>query len=127
MFEEKEVKDLIDKFDEDTIKNNSKLKYINNKIRKHGYLNVNLTEFNFLLGITNEKYVYNILELKTLLKTKGIGYTSMIKNLGIPKATLSKVLNNGRNIKLSKLNTLFNNFEKVYKIVIRKTDIKKGV
>ena len=49
------------------------------------------------------------------------------KKISIPKATLSKLLNNDRNIKLLQLNTLFDRLNKVYNLNIDKNTIKREV
>ena len=56
MFKEDEVKKLIEKYDSDSINNNAKLKYINNKINKHGFMYINVTELNYLYSLINESH-----------------------------------------------------------------------
>lgn len=127
MFEEKEVKTLIDKYDEDTINTDAKLKYINNKINKHGLMYINVSELNYLYYLSGNSIKYNVTKLKEIFKNNNIGYTSIIKNIGIPKSTLSKLFNNDRNVKLSQLNNLFEKANKIYSLNLSKELIKEGV
>lgn len=127
MFEEKEVKTLIDKYDEDTINTDTKLKYINNKINKHGLMYINVSELNYLYYLSGNSIKYNVTKLKEIFKNNNIGYTSIIKNIGIPKSTLSKLFNNDRNVKLSQLNNLFEKANKIYSLNLSKELIKEGV
>jgi hypothetical protein len=126
MFDENEVKKLIEKYDDETINSNAKLKYINNKINKHGYIYINISELNYLYYLNNVNIKYDITKLKDIFKTNNIGYTSIIKNIGIPKATLSKIFNNDRNIKLIKLNNFFEKANEVYSLKLSKNIIKEG-
>lgn len=126
MFDENEVKKLIEKYDNETINSNAKLKYINNKINKHGYIYINISELNYLYYLNNVNIKYDITKLKDIFKTNNIGYTSIIKNIGIPKATLSKIFNNDRNIKLIKLNNFFEKANEVYSLKLSKNIIKEG-
>ena len=96
MFEEKEVKTLIDKYDEDTINTDAKLKYINNKINKHDLMYINVSELNYLYYLSGKSIKYDVTKLKEIFRNNNIGYTSIIKNIGIPKSTLSKLFNNDR-------------------------------
>ena len=107
MFIEDDVKKVFDKFDDSHFAQDTKLRYINNKIKKHGYLYINITELNHLYHLNAINIIYDIDLLKQLLHNNGIGYTSIIKKIGIPKATLSKLLNNNRNIKLLQVKLLF--------------------
>ena len=127
MFIEDDVKKVFDKFDDSHFAQDTKLKYINNKIKKHGYLYINITELNHLYHLNAINTIYDIDLLKQLLHNNGIGYTSIIKKIGIPKATLSKLLNNNRNIKLLQLNTLLDRLNKVYNLNIDKNTIKREV
>ena len=127
MFIEDDVKKVFDKFDDSHFAQDTKLKYINNKIKKHGYLYINITELNYLYYLNAINTIYDIDLLKQLLHNNGIGYTSIIKKIGIPKATLSKLLNNNRNIKLLQLNTLLDKLNKVYNLNIDKNTIKREV
>ena len=127
MFIEDDVKKVFDKFDDSHFAQDTKLKYINNKIKKHGYLYINITELNHLYHLNAINTIYDIDLLKQLLHNNGIGYTSIIKKIGIPKATLSKLLNNDRNIKLVQLNFLFDKLNKVYDLNIDKNTIKREV
>ena len=47
--------------------------------------------------------------------------------MGIPKSTLSKLLNSDRNVKLLQLNILFDRLNKVYNLNIDKNTIKREV
>ena len=127
MFTEDDVKKVFDKFDDSHFAQDTKLKYINNKIKKHGYLYINITELNHLNYLNAINTRYDIDLLKQLLHNNGIGYTSIIKKIGIPKATLSKLLNNDRNVKLLQLNILFDRLNKVYALNINKNTIKREV
>ena len=127
MFIEDDVKKVFDKFDDSHFAQDTKLKYINNKIKKHGYLYINITELNHLYYLNAINTIYDIDLLKQLLHNNGIGYTSIIKKIGIPKATLSKLLNNDRNVKLVQLNFLFDRLNKVYNLNIDKNTIKREV
>ena len=127
MFIEDDVKKVFDKFDDSHFAQDTKLKYINNKIKKHGYLYINITELNHLYHLNAINTYYDIDLLKQLLHNNGIGYTSIIKKIGIPKATLSKLLNNDRNVKLVQLNFLFDRLNKVYDLNINKNTIKREV
>ena len=127
MFIEDDVKKVFDKLDDSHFTQDTKLRYINNKINKHGYLYINITELNYLYYLNAINTIYDIDLLKQLLHNNGIGYTSIIKKIGIPKATLSKLLNNNRNIKLLQLNVLFDRLNKVYNLNIDKNTIKREV
>ena len=127
MFIEDDVKKVFDKFDDSHFAQDTKLRYINNKIKKHGYLYINITELNHLYHLNAINIIYDIDLLKQLLHNNGIGYTSIIKKIGIPKATLSKLLNNDRNVKLVQLNFLFDRLNKVYNLNIDKNTIKREV
>lgn len=82
---------------------------------------------NHLYHLNAINTIYDIDLLKQLLHNNGIGYTSIIKKIGIPKATLSKLLNSNRNIKLLQLNTLLDKLNKVYNLNIDKNTIKREV
>lgn len=129
MFIEDDVKKVFDKFDETQIESDTKLRYINNKIKKHGYLYINVTELNYLYYLNAMNIKHDIELLKTLLHNNGIGYTSIIRKIGIPKATLSKLLNNDRNVKLEQLNILFDKINKAYNLKVDKKTItiERGV
>ena len=127
MFIEDDVKKVFDKLDDSHFAQDTKLRYINNKINKHGYLYINITELNYLYYLNAINTIYDIDLLKQLLHNNGIGYTSIIKKIGIPKATLSKLLNNNRNVKLVQLNFLFDRLNKVYNLNIDKNTIKREV
>lgn len=102
MFECQEIKSLIDSIEED-----KEIKSILIKIKKYDELQLNLNELNKLLKLTNSNYYFDIINLKEYFKSQGFGYTKIIKDLKIPKATLSQMLNSGRNIKLKTLNRIF--------------------
>lgn len=126
MFEEKEVKTLIDKYDEDTINTDTKLKYINNKVNKHGLMYINISELNYLYYLSGKSTKYDVTKLKAIFRDNNIGYTSIIKNIGIPKSTLSKLFNNNRNVRLSQLNDLFKKANDIYSLKLNKEIIKEG-
>ena len=127
MFIEEEVKTLYDKITDEDFVSDSKLRYLKNKINKYGLLYINISELNYLYAKNGKKIMYDLQLLKNLLHNKGIGYTSIIKKIGIPKATLSKLLNSDRNVKLLQLNILFDRLNKVYKLNINKNTIKREV
>ncbi len=127
MFIEEEVKKLYDKITDEEFASDSKLRYLKNKINKHGLLYVNVSELNYLYAHSGKKVIYDLQLLKNLLHNNGIGYTSIIRKIGIPKATLSKLLNSDRNVKLLQLNVLFNRLNKVYNLNIDKNTIKREV
>ena len=127
MFIEEEVKTLYDKITDEEFASDSKLRYLKNKINKYGLLYINVSELNYLYAKNGKKIMYDLQLLKNLLHNKGIGYTSIIKKIGIPKATLSKLLNNDRNVKLLQLNFLFDRLNKVYNLNIDKNTIKREV
>lgn len=126
MFNDDEVKSLIEKYDDNIIKSDAKLKYINNKIIKHGFLYINVSELNYLYYLSNINIKYDITKLKQIFKNNNIGYTSIIKNMNIPKATLSKLFNKERNVKLIQLNDFFTKANKVYSLELSKKSIKEG-
>lgn len=127
MFIEEEVKTLYDKITDEDFVSDSKLRYLKNKINKYGLLYINVSELNYLYAKNGKKIIYDLQLLKNLLHNKGIGYTSIIKKIGIPKATLSKLLNSDRNVKLLQLNILFDRLNKVYNLNINKNTIKREV
>lgn len=127
MFIEEEVKTLYDKITDEDFASDSKLRYLKNKINKYGLLYINVSELNYLYAKNGKKIMYDLQLLKNLLHNKGIGYTSIIKKIGIPKATLSKLLNSDRNVKLLQLNILFDRLNKVYDLNINKNTIKREV
>ena len=127
MFIEEEVKALYDKITDEDFVSDSKLRYLKNKINKYGLLYINVSELNYLYAKNSKKIMYDLQLLKNLLHNKGIGYTSIIKKIGIPKATLSKLLNSDRNVKLLQLNILFDRLNKVYNLNINKNTIKREV
>ena len=127
MFIEEEVKALYDKITDEDFVSDSKLRYLKNKINKYGLLYINVSELNYLYAKNGKKIMYDLQLLKNLLHNKGIGYTSIIKKIGIPKSTLSKLLNSDRNVKLLQLNILFDRLNKVYNLNIDKNTIKREV
>ena len=127
MFIEEEVKTLYDKITDEDFVSDSKLRYLKNKINKYGLLYINISELNYLYAKNGKKIMYDLQLLKNLLHNNGIGYTSIIKKIGIPKATLSKLLNSDRNVKLLQLNILFDRLNKVYDLNINKNTIKREV
>ena len=127
MFIEEEVKTLYDKITDEDFVSDSKLRYLKNKINKYGLLYINISELNYLYAKNGKKIMYDLQLLKNLLHNNGIGYTSIIKKIGIPKATLSKLLNSDRNVKLLQLNILFDRLNKVYNLNINKNTIKREV
>ena len=127
MFIEEEVKTLYDKIADEEFASDSKLRYLKNKINKYGLLYINVSELNYLYAKNGKKIMYDLQLLKNLLHNKGIGYTSIIKKIGIPKATLSKLLNSDRNVKLLQLNILFDRLNKEYNLNINKNTIKREV
>ena len=127
MFIEEEVKTLYDKITDEDFVSDSKLRYLKNKINKYGLLYINVSELNYLYAKNGKKIIYDLQLLKNLLHNNGIGYTSIIKKIGIPKSTLSKLLNSDRNVKLLQLNILFDRLNKVYNLNINKNTIKREV
>lgn len=127
MFIEEEVKTLYDKITDEDFVSDSKLRYLKNKINKYGLLYINISELNYLYAKNGKKIMYDLQLLKNLLHNNGIGYTSIIKKIGIPKSTLSKLLNSDRNVKLLQLNILFDRLNKVYNLNINKNTIKREV
>ena len=127
MFIEEEVKTLYDKITDEDFVSDSKLRYLKNKINKYGLLYINISELNYLYAKNGKKIIYDLQLLKNLLHNNGIGYTSIIKKIGIPKSTLSKLLNSDRNVKLLQLNILFDRLNKVYNLNINKNTIKREV
>ena len=127
MFIEEEVKTLYDKITDEDFASDSKLRYLKNKINKYGLLYINVSELNYLYAKNGKKIVYDLQLLKNLLHNNDIGYTSIIKKIGIPKSTLSKLLNSDRNVKLLQLNILFDRLNKVYNLNINKSTIKREV
>ena len=127
MFIEEEVKALYDKITDEDFVSDSKLRYLKNKINKYGLLYINVSELNYLYAKNGKKIMYDLQLLKNLLHNNNIGYTSIIKKIGIPKSTLSKLLNSDRNVKLLQLNILFDRLNKVYALNINKNTIKREV
>lgn len=129
MFEENDVKVIFDNLinnypgveDQD-----KRIKYIYNKIEKHGYLHINLSELNYLFHTCAINKRYDVKYLKQSVSDANIGYTAIIKNTGIAKATLSKLLNNERNVKLVQLNDFIDKMNKNFKLKLSKDIMKEG-
>lgn len=129
MFEERDVKVIFDNLitNYPEIDNQDKrIKYIHNKIEKHGYLSINLSELNYLFYICAMNKRYDVKYLKQSVSDANIGYTAIIKNTGIAKATLSKLLNNERNVKLVQLNDFIDKMNKSFKLKLSKDIMKEG-
>lgn len=129
MFEESDVKVIFDNLitNYPEIDNQYKrIKYIHNKIEKHGYLSINLSELNYLFHICAMNKRYDVKYLKQSVSDANIGYTAIIKNTGIAKATLSKLLNNERNVKLVQLNDFIDKMNKSFKLKLSKDIMKEG-
>ena len=129
MFEENDVKVIFDNLitNYPEIDNQDKrIKYIHNKIEKHGYLSINLSELNYLFHICAINKRYDVKYLKQSVSDANIGYTAIIKNTGIAKATLSKLLNNERNVKLVQLNDFIDKMNKSFKLELSKDIMKEG-
>ena len=129
MFEENDVKVIFDNLitNYPEIDNQDKrIKYIHNKIEKHGYLSINLSELNYLFYICAMNKRYDVKYLKQSVSDANIGYTAIIKNTGIAKATLSKLLNNERNVKLVQLNDFIDKMNKSFKLKLSKDIMKEG-
>ena len=129
MFEESDVKVIFDNLitNYPEIDNQDKrIKYIHNKIEKHGYLSINLSELNYLFHIGAINKRYDVKYLKQSVSDANIGYTAIIKNTGIAKATLSKLLNNERNVKLVQLNDFIDKMNKSFKLKLSKDIMKEG-
>lgn len=129
MFEESDVKVIFDNLitNYPEIDNQDKrIKYIHNKIEKHGYLSINLSELNYLFHICAINKRYDVKYLKQSVSDANIGYTAIIKNTGIAKATLSKLLNNERNVKLIQLNDFIDKMNKSFKLKLSKDIMKEG-
>lgn len=129
MFEESDVKTVFDNLitNYPEIDNQDKrIKYIHNKIEKHGYLSINLSELNYLFHISAINKRYDVKYLKQSVSDANIGYTAIIKNTGIAKATLSKLLNNERNVKLVQLNDFIDKMNKSFKLKLSKDIMKEG-
>ena len=129
MFEESDVKVIFDNLitNYPEIDNQDKrIKYIHNKIERHGYLSINLSELNYLFHISAMNKRYDVKYLKQSVSDANIGYTAIIKNTGIAKATLSKLLNNERNVKLVQLNDFIDKMNKSFKLKLSKDIMKEG-
>ena len=129
MFEESDVKVIFDNLitNYPEIDNQDKrIKYIHNKIEKHGYLSINLSELNYLFNISAMNKRYDVKYLKQSVSDANIGYTAIIKNTGIAKATLSKLLNSERNVKLVQLNDFIDKMNKNFELKLSKDIMKEG-
>lgn len=115
MFNTNEIMKIIN----ETKDNTYTIKLLTKKSVKETVLGINLNALNKLLEITNQNYYYDIHKLAEYFKANKIGYTKLIRELGIPKATLSQMLNSGRNIKLATLNRIFDHY-KISKDILRR-------
>lgn len=122
MFEVEEISKLHIK-EEAKCTNDSRLKKIVTRINNYGYLAINLNDYNYVLTWFKKDEHYSIGKLKELLHHNNIGYSWLIKNIKIPRATLSKILNNNRNIKLSTLNKIFEIVSNNKELKISKQDL----
>lgn len=93
------------------------------KIKIHNSLYITLNDLNVILKVLNKSKNYNIDNLKKLLQTNGISYKTLNKITKIPKATISKMLNGNRNVKLSTLNKLFTIINENTDLMISKEDL----
>ena len=91
MFEEKEIKALIDKYDEDTINTDSKLKYINNKINKHGLMYINISELNYLYYLSGKSIKYDVTKLKDIFKNNNTFFINHLPTTKISQNSPSLV------------------------------------
>ena len=102
--------------------NDNRLNKIVTRLSNYGFLAINLSDFNYVLSLESKEH-YSITKLKELLHTNNIGYAWLIKNIKIPRATLSKILNGNRNVKLSTLNKIFEIVSNNTKLKISKQDL----
>lgn len=116
MFDAQEISNLHIKEEADYT-NDARLKKIVTRMHNYGYLAINLSDFNYVLEWFKKNEHYSITKLKDLLHSNNIGYSWLIKNVKIPRATLSKILNGNRNVKLMTLN-------KVFEIILNNTELK---
>lgn len=93
------------------------------KIKIHNSLYITLNDLNIVLNALNKSKNYNIDNLKQLLQTNNISYKTLNKITKIPKATISKMLNGNRNVKLSTLNKLFIIINENTDLTISKEDL----
>ena len=103
--------------------NDIRLKRILTRISNYGDLAINLSDFNYVLKLNASDKHYSIIKLKDLLHNNNIGYAWLIKNLKIPRATLSKTLNGNRNVKLLTLNKIFETVSNNTELKISKQDL----
>ncbi len=122
MFEAEEISKLHIK-EEAEYTNDSRLKKIVTRMNNYGYLAINLNDFNYVLAWFKKDEHYSIGKLKELLHYNNIGYSWLIKNLKIPRATLSKILNSERNVKLMTLNKMFSIISNNTELKISKQDL----
>ena len=81
---------------------------------------------NYLYYLSGKSIQYDVTKLKEIFKNNNICNTSIIKNIGIPKSTLSKLFNKDRNVRLSQLNSLFKKANDIYSLKLNKEIIKEG-
>lgn len=93
------------------------------KIKTHDSLYITLNDLNVILKVLNKSKNYEINNLKKLLQTNDISYKTLNKITKIPKATISKMLNGNRNVKLSTLNKLFTIINENTDLIISKEDL----
>ena len=93
------------------------------KIKIHNSLYITLNDLNVILKVLNKQKNYDINNLKKLLQTNNISYKTLNKITKIPKATISKMLNGNRNVKLSTLNKLFAIINENTDLAISKEDL----
>lgn len=122
MFEAKEISNLHIKEEAEST-NDIRLKKIVTRMNNYGYLAINLSDFNYVLAWFKKNEKYSIIKLKDLLHSNNIGYAWLIKNLKIPRATLSKILNGNRNVKLLTLNKIFETVSNNTELKISKQDL----
>lgn len=122
MFEKEEISALHIKEKAEEL-NDKRLNKILNKLSNYGYLSINLSDLNYILALEKSKEHYSMIKLKTLLHSNNIGYSWLIKNLKIPRATLSKILNSERNVKLITLNKIFSIISNNTELKISKQDL----
>ena len=123
MFEQNEVIALDIKNKAEYYNNDIRLKRILTRISNYGDLAINLSDFNYILKLRKIDKHYSITKLKELLHSNNIGYSWLIKNLKIPRATLSKILNSERNVKLITLNKMFSIISNNTELKISKQDL----
>lgn len=123
MFNTEDIKEFVTLINEKNLIED-KMKKINKKIKKYDELYLTLTDYNELLYALKINEYYSIIEFRDFLRNNNLSYAWLRKNTGIPKATLSKILNNGRNIKLSTLNNILTIINTKSQIIVSKDDFK---